>query len=296
MKKLPDGSIVALITPFHEDGSVNFDKLKELVEWHIANGTDGILVLGTTGESSTMSHDEDDQVVACAIEQAAGRVPIIVGAGSNDSHTQLEKSMKYEKMGADGLLLISPYYNKANRQGLIEHFLLSANAVNIPIILYNIPGRTGQSIPVDVVEELSHHPMIQGIKEASGNISYAANIAQFLNEDFKMYSGNDDVIVPMLSLGASGVISVFADMMPKEAHELVQKYLDGDVQGSLELQMKYLDLIHHLFIEVNPIPVKEAMNLLGMNVGGYRLPLCPMAPENKEKLKQSMEKAGLLDA
>ncbi len=296
MKKLPDGSIVALITPFHEDGSVNFEKLKELVEWHIANGTDGILVLGTTGESSTMSHDEDDQVVACAIEQAAGRVPIIVGAGSNDSHTQLEKSIKYEKMGADGLLLISPYYNKANRQGLLEHFLLSANAVNIPIILYNIPGRTGQSIPVDVVEELSHHPMIQGIKEASGNISYAANIAKLLNEDFKMYSGNDDIIVPMLSLGGSGVISVFADVMPKEAHELVQKYLDGDVKGSLELQMKYLDLIHHLFVEVNPIPVKEAMNLMGMNVGGYRLPLCPMASENKAKLKQSMEKAGLLEA
>ncbi len=294
MKKLPDGSIVALITPFHEDGSVNFEKLKELVEWHIANGTDGILVLGTTGESSTMSHDEDDEVVACAIEQAAGRVPIIVGAGSNDSHTQLEKSVKYEKMGADGLLLISPYYNKANRQGLIEHFLLSANAVNIPIILYNIPGRTGQSIPVDVVEELSHHPMIQGIKEASGNISYAANIAKFLNDDFKMYSGNDDIIVPMLSLGGSGVISVFADVMPKEAHDLVQKYLDGDVKGSLELQMKYLDFIHNLFVEVNPIPVKEAMNLMGMNVGGYRLPLCPMAPENKEKLKASMEKVGLL--
>ncbi len=294
MKKLPDGSIVALITPFHEDGSVNFEKLKELVEWHIANGTDGILVLGTTGESSTMSHDEDDEVVACAIEQAAGRVPIIVGAGSNDSHTQLEKSVKYEKMGADGLLLISPYYNKANRQGLIEHFLLSANAVNIPIILYNIPGRTGQSIPVDVVEELSHHPMIQGIKEASGNISYAANIAKLLNDDFKMYSGNDDIIVPMLSLGGSGVISVFADVMPKEAHDLVQKYLDGDVKGSLELQMKYLDFIHNLFVEVNPIPVKEAMNLMGMNVGGYRLPLCPMAPENKEKLKASMEKVGLL--
>lgn len=294
MNKLPDGSIVALITPFHEDGSVNFEKLKELVEWHIANGTDGILVLGTTGESSTMSHDEDDEVVACAIEQAAGRVPIIVGAGSNDSHTQLEKSVKYEKMGADGLLLISPYYNKANRQGLIEHFLLSANAVHIPIILYNIPGRTGQSIPVDVVEELSHHPMIQGIKEASGNISYAANIAKLLNDDFKMYSGNDDIIVPMLSLGGSGVISVFADVMPKEAHDLVQKYLDGDVKGSLELQMKYLDFIHNLFVEVNPIPVKEAMNLMGMNVGGYRLPLCSMAPENKEKLKASMEKVGLL--
>lgn len=294
MKKLPDGSIVALITPFKEDGSVNFDKLKELVEWHIQNGTDGILVLGTTGESSTMTHEEDDEVVACAIEQAAGRVPIIVGAGSNDSYTQLEKSMKYEKMGADGLLLISPYYNKANRQGLIEHFLLSANAVNIPIILYNIPGRTGQSIPVDVVEELSHHPMIQGIKEASGNISYAANIAPFLSEDFKMYSGNDDIIVPMLSLGASGVISVFADVMPKETHELVKKYLEGDVKGSLDIQLKYLDLIHKLFIEVNPIPVKEAMNLMGMDVGGYRLPLYPMAPENKEKLVQSLEKAGLL--
>lgn len=294
MKKLPDGSIVALITPFNEDGSVNFDKLKELVEWHIQNGTDGILVLGTTGESSTMTHEEDDEVVACAIEQAAGRVPIIVGAGSNDSYTQLEKSVKYEKMGADGLLLISPYYNKANRQGLIEHFLLSANAVNIPIILYNIPGRTGQSIPVDVVEELSHHPMIQGIKEASGNISYAANIAPFLSEDFKMYSGNDDIIVPMLSLGASGVISVFADIMPKEAHELVKKYLDGDVKGSLDIQLKYLDLIHKLFIEVNPIPVKEAMNLMGMNVGGYRLPLCAMASENKEKLANALEKVGLL--
>ncbi len=267
-----------------------------------------------------MTHQEDDDVVACVIEQAAGRIPVIVGAGSNDSHTQLEKSVKYEKMGADGLLLISPYYNKANRQGLIEHFKLSADAVNIPIILYNIPGRTGVNIPVEVVAELSKHPMIQGIKEASGNISYAADIAPLLNEDFKMYSGNDDMIVPILSLGGSGVINVLADVVPFETHDMVHKYLDGDVKGALELQLddmivpilslggsgvinvladvvpfethdmvhkyldgdvkgalelqlRYLDLIHKLFIEVNPIPVKAAMNLMGKNVGGYRLPL-----------------------
>lgn len=293
-KKLPDGSIVALITPFHTDGSVNYDKLRELIEWHIANKTDGILVLGTTGESSTMTHREDDEVVRVAIEQADGRIPIIIGAGSNDSHTQLEKSLKYERMGADGLLLISPYYNKANRQGLIEHFKLCADQVNIPIILYNIPGRTGMSIPVDVVEELSKHPNIQGIKEASGNLSYAMNIVPLLNENFKMYSGNDDIIVPMLSIGASGVISVLADILPEETHDLVRSYLDGDVNRSREIQLKYLDLIHKLFIEVNPIPVKEAMNLMGMNVGGYRLPLYPMDPKNKEALESSMKKAGLL--
>lgn len=294
MKKLPEGSIVALVTPFNEDGSVNFEKLKELVDWHIANKTDGILILGTTGESSTMTHQEDDDVVACVIEHAAGRVPIIVGAGSNDSHTQLEKSVKYEKMGADGLLLISPYYNKANRQGLINHFKLSADAVNIPIILYNIPGRTGLSIPVDVVEELSHHPMIQGIKEASGNLSYATDVAKLLNDDFKMYSGNDDIIVPMLSIGASGVISVLADILPEETHTLVRSYLDGDTKTARDIQLKYLDLIHKLFIEVNPIPVKEAMNLMGMNVGGYRLPLCEMDPANRKKLETSMKEAGLL--
>ena len=293
MKKLPDGSIVALITPFHEDGSVNFEKLRELVDWHVDQKTDGILVLGTTGESSTMTHQEDDDVVACVIEQAAGRIPVIVGAGSNDSHTQLEKSVKYEKMGADGLLLISPYYNKANRQGLIEHFKLSADAVNIPIILYNIPGRTGVNIPVEVVAELSKHPMIQGIKEASGNISYAADIAPLLNEDFKMYSGNDDMIVPILSLGGSGVISVLADVVPFETHDMVHKYLDGDVKGALELQLRYLDLIHKLFIEVNPIPVKEAMNLMGKNVGGYRLPLYEMEEANHKKLETALKEAGL---
>lgn len=293
MKKLPDGSIVALITPFKEDGSVNFEKLEELVDWHIENGTDGILVLGTTGESSTMTHEEDDEVVRTVITRANGRIPIIVGAGSNDSHTQLEKSVKYEKMGADGLLLISPYYNKANRQGLKEHFLLSANAVNIPIILYNIPGRTGISIPADVVGELSQHPMIQGVKEASGSLSYAMDLAQYLNDDFKMYSGNDDIIVPMLAAGASGVISVLADVAPRQTHDMVRAFLDGDVRKALELQKEYLDLIHKLFIEVNPIPVKEALNIMGKEVGGYRLPLYEMDPENKKKLEASLKAVNL---
>lgn len=294
MTKLPKGSIVALITPFHEDGSVNFEKLDELVEWHIEQGTDGILVLGTTGESSTMTHQEDDDVVRRVIDQAKGRIPIIVGAGSNDSHTQLEKSVKYEKMGADGLLLISPYYNKANRQGMKEHFLLSANAVNIPIILYNIPGRTGVSIPADVVGELSLHPMIQGIKEASGNLSYAMDVAPYLNEDFVMYSGNDDIILPMLSIGSSGVISVLADILPAKTHELVQAFLDGDIERSRSVQLQYLDLIHNLFSEVNPIPVKEAMNLMGMNVGGYRLPLYPMEEKNRAKLAESLKAVNLV--
>ncbi len=225
MTDMIQGSIVALITPFHEDGSVNFEKLKELVEWHIANKTDGILVLGTTGESSTMTHEEDDSVVACVIETVNKRVPVIVGAGSNNTATMLKKSIDYEKMGADQLLLISPYYNKTNEEGMILHFKTVADAVHIPIILYNIPGRTGCSISEHAVSVLSKHPNIKGIKEASGNMSYAMNISRYLNDDFVMYSGNDDIIVPMLSLGSSGVISVLANILPEQTHELVKKYL-----------------------------------------------------------------------
>lgn len=294
MTSLPTGSIVALVTPFHEDGTVNTGKLKELVEFHISSGTDGILVLGTTGESSTMTEEEDDLAAGAVIEAAAGRIPVIVGAGSNNTATQLDKARKYEKMGADGLLLISPYYNKANTEGLVRHFQTVADEVSIPIILYNIPGRTGMSIPVDVVARLSTHPMIQGIKEASGNLSYAMNVSRLLNEDFVMYSGNDDIIVPMMGAGASGVISVLADIAPKQTHEMVKKYQNGDTQGALQLQKDLLDVIHALFIEVNPIPVKEAMNLMGMEVGGYRLPLYPMEEGHKETLKQSLQEAGLL--
>ncbi len=288
------GSIVALVTPFREDGSVNFEKLKELVEWHIANKTDGILVLGTTGESSTMTHEEDDSVVDCVIKTANHRIPVIVGAGSNNTQVMKQKSIDYEQMGADGLLLISPYYNKTNDEGMIMHFKTVADAVNIPIILYNIPGRTGCSISEHVVSVLSQHPNIKGIKEASGNLSYAMNISKYLNDDFVMYSGNDDIIVPMLSLGSSGVISVLANIVPKQTHDLVRKYLDGDTKGSLALQQKYLNLIHALFVEVNPIPVKEAMNQMDMSVGGYRLPLTHMTEAHKQQMNKCLKEVGLL--
>lgn len=291
-KSLPDGSIVALITPFNPNGSVNTEKLRELVEFHVANGTDGILVLGTTGETPTMTAEEDAIAAQTVIDAAAGRIPVIVGSGANNTQYMLEKSQLYERMGADGLLLISPYYNKANKEGLRQHFLKVADAVNIPCILYNIPGRTGLSIPADLVAELSKHPNIKGIKEASGNISYAMDIAPLLNEDFKMYSGNDDMITPLLSIGASGVISVLANIEPAKTHELVASFLEGNPKRSLELQLEYLDLVHSLFCEVNPIPVKTAMNLLGWNVGELRLPLYEMDPANKARLEKSLEQAG----
>ncbi|WP_276885153.1 4-hydroxy-tetrahydrodipicolinate synthase [Allobaculum stercoricanis] len=294
MTNLPKGSIVALITPFHEDRTINFEKLKELIEWHIVNKTDGILILGTTGESPTLTHEEDDDVVACAIECANHRIPIIVGAGSNSTQTQLEKSLKYEKMGADGLLLISPYYNKANDEGMIRHFTTVADQVHIPIILYNIPGRTGCTISLNALKQLSKHPMIQGIKEASGDISYATNAATLLNDDFVMYSGNDDIIVPMMALGSSGVISVLADVLPKTTHDIVFNCLNGNYKTAQQLQLDNLDLIHDLFMEVNPIPVKEALNMMGFHVGKYRLPLYEMSEDHKAKLEATLKARGLI--
>lgn len=294
MTNLPKGSIVALITPFHEDGTINYEKLKELIEWHIVNKTDGILILGTTGESPTLTHEEDDDVVACAIECANHRIPIIVGAGSNSTQTQLEKSLKYEKMGADGLLLISPYYNKANDEGMIRHFTTVADQVHIPIILYNIPGRTGCTISLNALKQLSKHPMIQGIKEASGDISYATNAATLLNDDFVMYSGNDDIIVPMMALGSSGVISVLADVLPKTTHDIVFNCLNGNYKTAQQLQLDNLDLIHDLFMEVNPIPVKEALNMMGFHVGKYRLPLYEMSEDHKAKLEATLKARGLI--
>lgn len=287
------GSIVALITPFHEDGSVNFEKLKELCEWHIQNATDALLILGTTGESSTMTHEEDDAVVKYVLSCVQGRVPVIVGSGSNCTQTMIEKSVKYANMGADALLVISPYYNKTNTQGMIQHFTAVADAVDKPLILYNVPGRTGCSISEEAIRILSKHPNIVGIKEASGNISYAANIARYLSDDFVMYSGNDDMIVPMLSLGASGVISVLANVVPKQTHDMVMDYLQGNTKKACAAQLYYLDLIHALFCEVNPIPVKEALNIMGKEVGGYRLPLYEMSDEHKALLKQCMQEVGL---
>ncbi len=288
------GSIVALITPFNEDGSVNFDKLGELLEMHVENGTDGILVLGTTGESSTMSHEEDDAVVEYTIKKINHRLPVVVGAGSNSTQTAIEKSIKYDKMGADYLLIITPYYNKANEQGMIAHFTRVADAVSIPVIMYNVPGRTGCKLSENAVKVLSQHPNICGIKEASGDISYVMNISRYLNDDFVMYSGNDDMVIPVLSAGGQGVISVFANTNPQECHDMVASWFEGDLQKSLSIQQKYLDYIHALFCEVNPIPVKEALNLMGKEVGGYRLPLYPMSDKNREHLAEEMKKVGLI--
>jgi 4-hydroxy-tetrahydrodipicolinate synthase len=278
------GSFVAIVTPFHEDGSVNFEKLKELCEWHVASGTDGIVALGTTGESSTMTHEEDEAVVKCVMSAVNGRIPVIAGAGSNCTETQLMKSRAYADLGVDGLLLITPYYNKANQRGMYQHFAAVADQVNVPIILYNVPGRTGCAMSAECVAALSKHKNIVALKEASGDISYVAKVARYITDDFQLLSGNDDMIVPVMSLGGSGVISVFANLCPSECRDIAHACLKGDYKKAALLQLKYLELINALFIEVNPIPVKEAMNLRGMGVGGYRLPLSEMDPLNREKL------------
>ena len=283
------GSYVALVTPFQADGSVDFGKLRELVNWHLAQGTDGIVALGTTGESSTMSHEEDDDVARCIIETVNGKIPVIVGAGSNCTQTQLEKSRKYHDLGADGLLLITPYYNKANDEGMYRHFATVADAIDTPVILYNVPGRTGCAISPACCARLAKHPNIAGIKEASGNISYTAKIARLLSDDFCMFSGNDDMIVPVMSLGGCGVISVWANICPKECHDLVAAFAAGDVATARAMQLRYLELINALFCEVNPIPIKEAMNQLGMNVGGYRLPLCEISDTGRETVRRALE-------
>ena len=288
------GSIVALATPFNPDGSVNFEQMGEWIEFQIANGTDGILVLGTTGESSTMSHEEDDAVCEYTMKKVAGRVKVIAGSGSNSTETQMMKSKRYSDLGVDALLCIAPYYNKANAEGMYLHFATVADAVSAPIILYNVPGRTGCSIPPEVVGRLSKHPNIIGSKEASGDLGYAMKIAKYLNDDFVMFSGNDDIVVPLMSIGAKGVISVWANIMPKECSELVHKYLDGKHEEAAQMQIKYLPIINALFMEVNPIPVKEAMNLMGMNAGGFRLPLYPMTDAHREELAKVMKEMGIL--
>ncbi len=287
------GSIVALVTPFHADGSVNFGKLRELVEWHIENKTDALLALGTTGESATMSHEEDNAVLRCVIETAGGRVPVIAGTGSNSTETMLEKSLRAQEAGADGLLLITPYYNKGNAEGIFRHFVTVADAVNIPCILYNVPGRTGCAISVENVERLSKHPNICGIKEASGDMSYAMKIAHCIGPDFALWSGNDDITLPLLSIGGSGVISVWANVMPRECHDMVMDYLEGRQEQARAAAVKYLALMNGLFMEVNPIPVKTALNLMGKEAGPFRLPLCEMSEANEARLRELMEKAGL---
>lgn len=285
---------MATVTPFHEDGSVNFEVLTRLLERQLAAGTDGILILGTTGESSTMTHEEDDAVVEHTLKVVGGRVPVVVGSGSNCTATQVESARRYQSMGADALLLITPYYNKTNAEGMYRHFADVADAVDVPCILYNVPGRTGCAIPVPVVERLARHPNVAAIKEASGDMAYAMKIARFIGPDFALYSGNDDITIPLLSIGGSGVISVYANVMPKECHEIVMDYLHGDREKALARHLRYLQLMNDLFLEVNPIPVKTAMNLMGLNVGPMRLPLYEMSGEARAKLEATMRKVELL--
>lgn len=290
-----EGSIVALVTPFKKDGSVDFDALEHLIDFHLQNGTDAILTLGTTGESATMTDDEDNSVVAAVVKHVAGRVPVIAGSGSNSTQTMLTKSLTYQGLGADGLLLITPYYNKSNEEGIYQHFKTVADAVDIPCILYNIPGRCGCGISERNVERLAAHPNIMGIKEASGNVAYAAKIAHLLSDDFRMYSGEDALTVPLMSLGASGTISVWADVQPQLVHDMCRAYLDGDVARARDIQIAGQPLINALFSEVNPIPVKEALAQMGMIEANYRMPLCPMADDTRSSLTDALKGAGLLD-
>lgn len=293
MKKLPfTGSGVAIITPF-DGNKTDYDALGELIEWHVASGTDAIIICGTTGEASTMPDEEHLAAIEYTVKKAAGRITVIAGTGSNDTAHAVELSKKAEELGADALLQVTPYYNKATQKGLIAHFSAVANAVKIPIILYNIPSRTGVSIAIDTLKELAKLDNIVAVKEASGNISYTAKLAAEVPELY-IYSGNDDMILPVLSLGGKGVISVLANVMPKETHDMCAAYFNGDAATATKMQLEYLELINNLFIEVNPIPVKTALNLMGKKVGNLRLPLTPMDEGNLEKLKASMHKAGLI--
>lgn len=288
------GSVVALVTPFKADGSVDFDALARLVDFHLQSGTDAILTLGTTGESATMTDEEDNSVVDAVIKQVAGRIPVIAGSGSNCTAAMLDKSLTYQGLGADGLLLITPYYNKSNEEGIYQHFKTVADAVDVPCILYNIPGRCGCSISAHNVKRLSKHPNVMGIKEASGSVAYAASIAHLLSDDFRMFSGEDALTVPLMALGAVGTISVWADVQPALVHEMCRAFLDGDVDRARQIQTDGQPLISALFSEVNPIPVKDALAQMGMLDLNYRLPLYPMADANRKNLTTALKGAGVL--
>ncbi|MGO1042031.1 4-hydroxy-tetrahydrodipicolinate synthase [Clostridioides difficile] len=286
------GSAVALVTPFTEDNNVNFEKLGELIEYHIENDTDALVVCGTTGEATTMSESEIFAVIKYTVEKVNKRIPVIAGTGSNNTMLSVHMSQEAEKLGVDGLLIITPYYNKTNERGLKLHFETIAKSVKLPIILYNVPGRTKVNIKPSVVAELAKINNIVAVKEASGDLAQVAEIAKLVPEDFAIYSGNDDTILPLLSLGGSGVISVLANICPKETHDLVTKFFEGDIEGSKKLQLDMDTLIDALFIEVNPVPVKTAMNILGFNVGDLRLPLAEMEEANLNVLKQELTNFG----
>ena len=281
------GAGVALITPMNDDGSVNYEKLRELLEFHVANKTDAIIICGTTGEASTLSDEEHLECIRFACEVINKRIPVIAGTGSNCTQSAIELSKEAEKSGVDGLLLVTPYYNKATQNGLKAHYKAIAKEVNVPIILYNVPSRTGTRLAPQTVVDLCHEvPNIVGVKDATGDISEVAELMSLAKGTVDVYSGNDDQIVPVLSLGGKGVISVLSNILPKETHDMVASYLEGDVAKSCEMQLKYFDLVKALFCEVNPIPVKKALNLMGMEVGSLRLPLTEMEDANARDWKR----------
>lgn len=288
------GSGVAIVTPFTEDNQINFEKLGELIDWQLERKTDAIIICGTTGEAPTLHDNEHCEAIKFAVKHVNGRVQVIAGTGSNFTDHAVEMSQYAESVGADAVLCVTPYYNKATQKGLIKHFTEIADAISIPVILYSVASRTGVNIEPATVAELAKHPRIQAIKEASGNIAQCLEIARLVPEDFKIYSGNDDMIVPLMSLGASGVISVLANVLPKETHDMVSLYLEGRVQEALKLQIETKSMVNALFSEVNPIPVKTALNLMGMSVGKLRAPLYDMEEAHVNGLRAELEKWHLL--
>ncbi len=286
------GANVAIVTPF-TDNKVDYERFGKLIDFQIEGGIDAITVCGTTGESPTLNHEEHCSVIEYCVKKVAGRVPVIAGTGSNDTAYALELSKTAEELGANGLLMVTPYYNKATQRGLVKHYNYVADRVNIPIIVYNVPSRTGLSMTADTYLELSKHPNINGVKEASGNFSLMAETMAKCGDNFNMWSGNDDQTVPMLALGAKGVISVFANVLPDVMSKICKLFFDGKVKESNELALKYFDLMDRLFIEVNPIPVKAALKLMGLDNGELRLPLCEISDANLEILKKTMQDAGV---
>ena len=283
------GAGVAIVTPFTQDDKVNFEELGKMIDFQIAGGTDAIIICGTTGESSTLTHEEHDECIKFAVEHTAGRVPVIAGTGSNSTAEAIRLSTHAQNNGADALLLVTPYYNKATQKGLIQHYTAIANSVDLPIILYNVPSRTGVNIlPQTAVTLAKNVKNIVAVKEASGNISQVAELAALADGCIDIYSGNDDQVVPLLSLGGVGVISVLSNVMPKLSHDMVMSYLNGDVKLSRQLQLSVMNLNKALFCEVNPIPVKEALNMMGWNAGAVRSPLCEMEPQHKELLRKEL--------
>lgn len=289
------GAGVAIVTPMYDNGEVNYDKLGELLEEQIANQTDAVIICGTTGESSTLTHEEHLDVIRYGVKKVAGRIPVIAGTGSNCTDTAIYLSAEAEKAGADALLLVTPYYNKATQNGLKKHYTAIAEAVSLPIILYNVPSRTGCNLlPETVADLVKNVKNIVGVKEASGSISQVAKLMSLAGDEIELYSGNDDQIVPILSLGGCGVISVLSNVAPRQTHDIVASYLEGDVRRSCELQLKAIDLIDALFCEVNPIPVKKALNLMGREVGPLRGPLSEMEDKNAQRLERAMKEYGIL--